>query len=104
MRRVGYEKGFLPEAAMSYHVYCLTGTDGTGPTSPLTKQFCHFNDGFLMKHREDDIRRLQTAGFVTEFGAVSPVPTGLAEVEFVLDHLDAMDPPSSWAFWDYHEL
>jgi len=104
MRRVGYENGFLPEAAMSYHVYCITGTDGPGPTSPIQKQLCHFNDGFQMKQRENDLRRLQTAGFVTEFGAVQPVPTGLAEVEFVLDHLDAMNPPSSWAFWDFNEL
>lgn len=46
-----------------------------------------------------DLKRLQTAGFVTEFGAVSAKPTGLAEVKFVLDALDAADPPLSWTFW-----
>jgi len=104
MRPVGYEKGWLPEAAMAYHVYCIVGTDGDGPTNPILKELCHFNDGFTMKQREKDLRRLQTAGFVTEFGAVNPVPTGLAEVEFVLDQFDSMDPPTSWAFWDYGEL
>jgi len=100
MRHVGYDAGFLPEAAMSYHVYCVVGTDGDGPTNPILKELCHFNDGFQMKHREQDLRRLQTAGFVTEFGAVYPSETGFAEVEFVLNHFDAMQPPTSWAFWD----
>merc|ERR1712048_1405913 len=104
MRRVGYEKGFLPGAAMAYHVYCVVGTDGDGPTSWFEKQLCHANDHFSLNQRAKDLRRLQTAGFVTEFGAVNPVPTGLAEVEFVLDYFDAMDPPTSWAFWDYNEL
>lgn len=104
MRHVGYENGFLPEAAMAYHVYCIVGTDGDGPTNPILKELCHFNDGFQMTNREEDLRRLQTAGFVTEFGAVNPSPTGLAEVEFVLDHFDSMDPPTSWAFWDFGEI
>jgi len=46
MRKVGYEQGFLPEAAMAYHIYCIVGTDGDGPTNPLLKDLCHFNDGF----------------------------------------------------------
>merc|ERR1712217_702992 len=62
------------------------------------------NDGFTLKQRQDDLKRLKTAGFVTEFGAVNPRKTGLAEVEFVLDHLDNMDPPSSWTFWDFGEV
>lgn len=104
MRRVGYEQGFLPEAGMAYHVYCIVGTDGDGPTSLPLKELCHFNDGFSLKQREADLFRLQTAGFVTEFGAVNPSPTGLAEVGFVLDHFESMHPPTSWAFWDYHEI
>jgi len=104
MRRVGYEHGFLPEAAMAYHVYCIVGTDGDGPTTMPLKELCHFNDGFQLTQREKDLRRLQTAGFITEFGAVNPSPTGLAEVGFVLDHFEAMNPPTSWAFWDYGEI
>jgi hypothetical protein len=104
MRRVGYEAGFLPEAAMAYHVYCVVGTDGDGPTTPLLKELCHFNDGFSLKQRDADLQRLKTAGFVTEFGAVAPSDTGLAEVSFILDHFDAMQPPTSWAFWDYNEI
>lgn len=45
MRRVGYEQGFLPGEPMAFHVYCLTGTDGDGPTTPFTKELCKFNDG-----------------------------------------------------------
>eukprot|EP00930_Biecheleria_cincta_P034386 TRINITY_DN23774_c0_g1_i1.p1 TRINITY_DN23774_c0_g1~~TRINITY_DN23774_c0_g1_i1.p1 ORF type:complete len:489 (+),score=85.84 TRINITY_DN23774_c0_g1_i1:60-1526(+) len=104
MRRVGYETGFLEGAGMAYHVYCLTGTDGDGPTTWYAKQLCHFNDGNQLKQRESDLKRLKTAGFVTEFGAVAPSITGIAEVEFVLDHFDAVQPPSSWAYWDYGEL
>ena len=29
---------------MAWHVYCLTGTDGSGPTSLFTKVLCHLND------------------------------------------------------------
>ena len=99
MRRVGYEEGFLSGEPMAFHVYCFTGTDGDGPTTAFTKELCHFNDGFTLSQRSSDLRRLRTAGFVTEFGAVSASATGLAEVDFVLDHLDAVQPPLSWAFW-----
>jgi hypothetical protein len=39
--------------------------------------------GDQMKQRGEDLRRLHTAGFVTEFGAVSDKPTGLAQVQQV---------------------
>jgi endoglycosylceramidase len=104
MRRVGYESGWLPEAALAWHAYCIIGTDGDGPTTPLLQAFCHVDDELAMKQREKDLRRLQTAGFVTEFGAVNPSETGLTEVGFVLERLEAMSPPSSWAFWDFSEI
>ena len=31
-RPVGYEAGFLPGSPMAFHTYCLTGTDGPGPS------------------------------------------------------------------------
>jgi endoglycosylceramidase len=99
MRQVGYDYPFLPGEPMAFHVYCLTGTDGDGPVTTQQVQFCHFNDGFTLTQRESDLRRLQTAGFVTEFGAVSDSSTGLAEVRFVADAMDAVSPPLSWAFW-----
>ena len=98
MRHVGYEAGFLPGEPMAFHVYCITGTDGPGPTTPATKELCHINDGFQLKNRVSDLKRLKTAGFVTEFGGVSGV-TGLAEVRFVLEHMDAATPPLSWVYW-----
>lgn len=52
MRPVGYERGFLPGEPMAWHVYCLTGTDGDGPTTNLTKELCHFNDGDQFRQRE----------------------------------------------------
>jgi hypothetical protein len=99
MRRVGYEDGFLPGEPMAFHVYCLTGTDGDGPTTPFTKELCKFNDGDQMKQRASDLLRLHTAGFVTEFGAVSDKPTGLAQVQQVLDSFDRVAPSISWCFW-----
>merc|ERR1712039_1080110 len=100
MRSVGYQHGFLPDAGMAFHVYCVVGTDAGGPTNPISKELCHLNDGFSMKTRQDDLHRLQTAGIITEFGGVSGTTDGLAEVEFLLEHFDAMQPPTSWAFWD----
>ena len=41
---------------------------------------CHLNDGLQLSTRRDDLRRLGTAGFVTEFGGVADVATGRAEV------------------------
>jgi hypothetical protein len=38
--------------------------------------------------REKDLRRLHTAGFVTEFGGVSDSDTGRAEVRYVAEKLD----------------
>ncbi len=87
---------------MAFHTYCITGTDGAGPTTPATIELCHFNDDFQLETREKDLQRLNTAGFVTEFGAVSDKPTGIDEVRFVCDHMDKMNPPISWTFWDHN--
>lgn len=100
MRHVGYEKGFLEGEPMAFHVYCITGTDGDGPTSPFDIDICHFNDDFQLDHRASDLKRLATAGFITEFGAVSDKPTGIAEVRFVAKHMDKIHV--SWAFWDHN--
>jgi len=100
-RHVGYQKGFLPGSPMAFHVYCITGTDGPGPTTPITKDICHFNDNYQMKTRREDLLRLNAPGFVTEFGAVEDVATGLAEVRFVTEHLDGAGTgmPLSWIYW-----
>ena len=102
MRSVGYEDGFLAGEPMAFHTYCITGTDGAGPTTPATIELCHFNDDFQLNTREKDLKRLHTAGFITEFGAVSDKPTGIDEVRFVCDHMDKMNPPISWTFWDHN--
>eukprot|EP00756_Hemistasia_phaeocysticola_P041987 Hpha_TRINITY_DN16945_c0_g1::TRINITY_DN16945_c0_g1_i2::g.54648::m.54648/K05991/E3.2.1.123; endoglycosylceramidase len=99
MRHVGYEKGFLKGEPMAFHVYCITGTDGPGPTTPLTIDLCHFNDGFQLTTRASDLKRLGTAGLVTEFGAVNDVATGRAEIRFVAEHFDAASPPLGWLYW-----
>lgn len=102
MRKVGYEAGFLNDpagAAMAWHIYCITGTDAAGPTTWFTKALCHVNDGLQKSKRDADVRRLRTAGFVTEFGGVSDSSTGRAEVRYVAEKMDAMDPPVSWAYW-----
>ena len=102
-RRVGYEHGFLPGEPMAFHVYCLVGTDGPGPDTPFEIELCKLDDNFTLSQRNDDLLRLQTAGFVTEFGAVNGVPTGLKEVRRVANAMDAMTPPVSWCFWDHNE-
>jgi endoglycosylceramidase len=100
MRHVGYEAGFLPGEPMAFHTYCITGTDGPGPTTPLAIGVCHLNDGLQLKHRRDDLQRLATAGIVTEFGAVSDAATGLAEVRYVAEHFDGPGMPLSWIYWN----
>jgi hypothetical protein len=42
---VGYADGFLRGEPMAFHAYCITGTDGDGPTTAVTKALCHANDG-----------------------------------------------------------
>jgi len=103
MRHVGYEYGYLPGEPMAWHVYCLTGTDGNGPTTLFTKVLCHLNDDAQVEVRESDIHRLKTAGFVTEFGAVSDAPSGLREINYVAQKLDHIKV--SWCFWsDYGSI
>lgn len=99
MRHVGYEAGFLPGEPMAFHTYCITGTDGPGPTTPLAVVVCHLNDGLQLQHRRDDLHRLGAAGIVTEFGAVSDAATGLAEVRYVAEHFDGPGMPLSWIYW-----
>ncbi len=101
MRHVGYEAGFLSGEPMAFHTYCITGTDGPGPTTPLAIGVCHVNDGLQLKYRRDDLRRLGAAGIVTEFGAVSDVATGLAEVRYVAEHFDGPGMPLSWIYWNH---
>ena len=45
MRHVGYQNGFLPGEPMAWHVYCVVGTDASGPQSLFAKLLCHMNDG-----------------------------------------------------------
>lgn len=101
MRPVGYNSSFMPGEPMAFHVYCITGTDAAGPTTPLTKELCHVNDGFQVETRWHDLTSVvRTAGFVTEFGGVSDSTTGRAEVRYVADKLDNdISPPISWTFW-----
>ena len=99
-RSVGYDAAFLPGEPMAFHIYCLTGTDAAGPTTPLTKALCHIVDHHQIDTRTADLRRLRTAGFVTEFGAVdTTTATGRAEVSYVASRLDAARPPLSWTYW-----
>ena len=51
MRHVGYQTGFLSGEPMAFHTYCVTGTDGPGPTTPFSVGLCHLNDGFQLEHR-----------------------------------------------------
>ena len=102
-RQVGYNRGFLHGEPMAFHVYCLVGTDGDGPDNPFEIEICKLDDNFTLSQRNKDLLRLQTAGFVTEFGAVNGVSTGLHEVRRVADAMDAMSPPISWCFWDHNE-
>ena len=104
MRHVGYERGFLPGEPMAFHVYCVAGTDGAGPTTPVAKEICHFNDEFQLETRRSDLKRLGTAAIVTEFGAVNDAPTGLAEVRFVAEHFDGPGMPLSWIYWSYNRF
>ena len=111
MRPVGYENGFLGDprgTAMAFHTYCVIGTDAAGPVGMFQKALCHTNDGLQLSRRVEDLARLRTAGFVTEFGGVSDSDTGRAEVRHVASILDGAAPgngskgrrhPLSWTFW-----
>ena len=101
--KLGYNRFLHGGEPMAFHVYYLVGTDGDGPDNPFEIEICKLDDNFTLSQRNKDLLRLQTAGFVTEFGAVNGVSTGLHEVRRVADAMDAMSPPISWCFWDHNE-
>ena len=101
---VGFEAGpggpaYDTKQALVMHNYCAIGTDGAGPQRGLQRALCNVTDGKTFAARDKDKRRLNTALFMTEFGAVGTSATGLREVQIVADGADALQPPVSWAYW-----
>lgn len=105
---VGFESGpggsdYNDRQALSYHVYCLV-VDTKKPTNflqyileMLSIDACDVLDDILYDIRRDDTRRLQLAGFLTEFGNAG---SGLA-AEDVIDFATAkMDEFfHGWSYW-----
>jgi endoglycosylceramidase len=101
---VGFEEGpggpsYDAKQALVMHNYCAIGTDGGGPQPGTQRAFCDVTDGKTFAARDKDKRRLNTALFMTEFGATGTSATGLKEVSVVADGADALHPPVSWAYW-----
>ena len=64
----------------------------------------NFDTWLTFAARDRDKRRLNTALFMTEFGAVGTSATGLREVTVVADGADALQPPASWAYWAWDQF
>jgi endoglycosylceramidase len=106
---VGFDAGpggpsYNTKQALVMHNYCAVGTDGAGPQRGLQRAFCNVTDGKTFAARDKDKRRLNTALFMTEFGAVGTSTTGLREVQVVADGADALQPPVSWAYWAWDQF
>ena len=97
MRSVGYEEGFGGQSdgvsrLRSWHRW-------SGADDAFERVYAILTTTFAGHKTES---RIKTAGFVTEFGAVSDTPTGLAEVRFVANEFDGSaneSMPLSWLYW-----
>jgi len=94
---------FDAKNALSYHVYCppLQTDIGTASKSKLVSKACIKASDWQIGVRGKDVKRLNTAGFLTEFGAVDPSNeyarnylTGVADIVDSFLH--------SWTYWYMH--
>ena len=58
---------------------------------------CYKLNGLQWKYRLEDTKRLNTAGFLTEFGAIPQREVGYELIDFMMDRCD--DHLVSWAYW-----
>ncbi|GMH73150.1 hypothetical protein TL16_g06106 [Triparma laevis f. inornata] len=94
---------FDEKNALSYHIYCppLQTDIGTASKSKLVSKACVKASDWQIGVRGKDVERLNTAGFLSEFGAVDP------NNEYARDYLrgvgDVVDTfLHSWTYWYMH--
>lgn len=98
MRTVGYEQGFLDDplrTAMAFRVSCdIAGTAGGGSPEPslLSAALCDTSVGVQLSRRDDDLRRLHTAGIVSSWSVDG---THLQQLERTAALLDGATRPHS---------
>ena len=79
----GFKKGpggdsFNSKQSLSYHIYCPLVSDSGAPKSDLV---CEFWDQMFMEVRQTDIKKLKTAGVLSEYGALDESEASLREIE-----------------------
>jgi endoglycosylceramidase len=78
--------------SLAFHHYCIY-------SNPI---LCSKNDKIFANIRQKDIQRLQTAGFMTEFGAIDTEnDEKLNSIISILELADTYNPPLSWSFWNF---
>jgi endoglycosylceramidase len=89
--------------AMSYHVYCpMLQTDiGDASKSKLVEKVCEKASGWQIGVKGKDVSRLNTAGILSEFGAIDPNnPDALKYLSSVMSNVD--EYLHSWTYWYMH--
>ena len=94
--------GYDNKQSLSYHIYCpLIQTDVPITNDTVFNQTlldaCYEINDLQWYWRLDDTKRLKTAGFLTEFGAVPYTELGFKLIDYEADMAD--DNLVSWTYW-----
>jgi len=88
--------GYNAKQSLSYHIYCpFIQTDV--PTNSSLIEECYLLNDLQWKYRLEDTVRLNTAGFLTEFGAIPFDSLGFELIDYMMDVCDKN--LVSWAYW-----
>lgn len=102
----GFETGPGGEAyndrqALSYHIYCPTiqaDVPGQPGNEKIAEWVCEKANHWQLGIRRDDVKRLKTAGILSEFGAVDTSdPIHLKYLDAMMDGVD--EQLHSWTYW-----
>ncbi|KAL0232264.1 hypothetical protein PCE1_002606 [Barthelona sp. PCE] len=86
--------------AYSFHVYCTVAINDKG--IPINDAKCALQELEAFSIHQNDIKKLGSGQFLTEFGAVWDDPASLRDMERVMNGADAM--LVSTAYWSYKSL
>ena len=88
--------GYNDKQSLSYHIYCPFIQSDVPINSSLIEE-CYLLNDLQWKYRLEDTARLNTAGFLTEFGAIPYDALGYELIDYMMDVCD--DNLVSWAYW-----
>eukprot|EP01084_Bolivina_argentea_P124406 220455_1 len=88
--------GYNSKQSLSYHIYCPFIQSDVPINSSLIEE-CYLLNDLQWKYRLEDTKRLNTAGFLTEFGAIPYDELGFELIDYMMDVCD--ENLLSWIYW-----